>query len=132
MTMNESLVKRRKRRTPVNGTRNVLNVRGKDPAFEYRIVNDTGDRIAAFEEQGWEVVTDNTIQIGERRVNNPTAKGSVVSASVGQGMKAVLMKIPKEFYQEDQEAKAAAIAETEADIKNRARQEGFYGKLEIK
>lgn len=129
--MAEELVKRRKRRTPVNGVRNVLNVRGKDPAFEYRIVNDIGDRIAMFDENGWNVVTDNTIQIGERRVNNPTAKGSVVSASVGQGTKAVLMCIPKEYYNEDQEAKAKAIAELENDIQNRAKQEGFYGKIAL-
>jgi hypothetical protein len=123
--------KRTKRRTPVSGGRNVLTVQGKEPGFEYRIVNDVGDRPAMFAENGWEFVNDTSIQIGERRINNPTAKGTVVSASVGQGVQGVLMRIPKEFYEEDQAAKAAHIDKQEQDIKNRAKQEGFYGKLSI-
>jgi hypothetical protein len=44
----------RVRRTPINGTRNVLNVKGKDPDSEYRVVNDIGDRIQEFQEMGYE------------------------------------------------------------------------------
>ena len=74
---------KRPTRAKVTGKRNVLNVTGKDPDFHYRIVNDTGDRVEMFKEQGYEVVTDNKVKIGERRIANPTQEGSVVSASVG-------------------------------------------------
>ena len=35
----------RVKRTPING-RNILNVTGKEPGYEYRFVNDVGDRVA--------------------------------------------------------------------------------------
>ena len=38
-------------RTPISG-RNVLTVQGKEPGYVYRIVNDSGDRIAQFQAAG--------------------------------------------------------------------------------
>jgi len=121
---------KRPERKRVNGVRNVLNVSGKDPAFHYRVVNDIGDRVASLTEQGYEVVTDPKIKIGERRVVNPTQEGSVVTASVGGGVKAVLMKIKNDWHNEDQEDKAKRTAETELSMKRQA-SEGMYGKIEI-
>ena len=117
-------------RASINGKRNVLTVQGKDPNYEYRIVNDTGDRVALMQERGYEVVTDSNVKIGDRRVANPTQEGSPVQASVGGGQKAFLMRIKKEWYDEDQQAKAAEVAQTEAVMKKDAK-EGMYGKLEI-
>ena len=48
----------RPRRTSINGVRNVLSVTGTEPGFVYRFVNDTGDRVAQFQEAGYEIVTD--------------------------------------------------------------------------
>lgn len=121
---------KRPTRAKVTGKRNVLNVTGKDPDFHYRIVNDTGDRVEMFKEQGYEVVTDNKVKIGERRIANPTQEGSVVSASVGGGTRGVLMRIRKDWHQEDQAAKSAQVDETEMSMKRLAK-EGMYGKLEI-
>jgi hypothetical protein len=129
MTKVEASSKRVERKK-VNGTRNVLNVSGKDPEYSYRIVNDLGDRVASLTEQGYEVVTDPKVKIGERRVVNPTQEGSVVTASVGGGVKAVLMKIKNEWFQEDQADKARRTAETEMSMKKQA-SEGMYGKIEI-
>lgn len=120
----------RVKRTPVNGKRNVLTVQGKDPNFEYRIVNDTGDRVALMQERGYEIVSDDTVKVGDRRVANPTQEGSPVMASVGGGTKAYLMRIKKEWYAEDQQEKARQVAETEQAMKRDAK-EGMYGKLEI-
>lgn len=117
-------------RASVNGKRNVLTVSGKDPEFEYRIVNDTGDRVAIMQERGYEVVTDKNVKVGDRRIANPTQEGSPVQASVGGGEKAFVMRIRKDWYQEDQQAKAAQINEMEAAMKRDAK-EGMYGKLEI-
>jgi len=124
-------IKRTPRRVPINGVRNVLTVQGKDPAFEYRIVNDEGDRVAQFESQGYEIVSDQTIKVGDRRVANPTKEGAAVQVSVGNGVKAYVMRIKKEFYAEDQASKQARVNEQEAAMKKDARQNADYGKLEI-
>ncbi len=50
---------------------------------------------------------------------------------MGQGTKALLMRIPKEYYEEDQKAKAANIAAIEADIKAETRKDGNYGSIKF-
>ena len=129
MKINEKPTTRVKRAS-INGTRNVLTVSGKDPNYEYRVVNDTGDRVAMMQEQGYEIVTDKSVTVGDRRVANPTQEGSPVMASVGSGIKGYVMRIKKEWYDEDQAAKQTQINETEAALKQDAK-EGMYGKLEI-
>ncbi len=121
----------RTRRTPINGQRNVLNVRGKDPNYSYRIVNDVDDRINEFLERGYEVVTDEDVKVGDKRVAKPTQSGSAVELSVGGGTKAFLMRIKKEWYDEDQEAKAAKTTEIENQMKADARKDGNYGSIKI-
>lgn len=121
----------RPRRTPINGSRNVLTATGKEPGFQYRFVNDEGDRVQQFIEQGYEIVTDPNIQVGDRRVANPTKEGSPVQTSVGGGTKAFLMRIKDEFYQEDQQAKQAHVDATVAGLKQDAKNGSDYGKLTI-
>lgn len=118
-------------RTPVSGTKQVLSVRGKEPGYEYRIVNDRGDRVSQMQEQGYEVVCDKNIKVGDRRIANPTAEGTAVQVSVGQGEKAFLMRIKKEWYDEDQTTKQKEISALEDQIKEQARTEGLNGKLSI-
>lgn len=122
----------RTRRTPINGQRNILSVDGKDPSYEYRIVNDTGDRVAQFEQQGYEIVSDRTVKVGDRRVANPTAEGTPVQVSVGGGQKAFLMRIKKEWYDEDQKTKQNQVNESEAAMKRESAANADYGKIEIK
>ena len=77
----------REKRTPINGTRNILTIRGQEPGYRYRIVNDDGDRIPMLQEQGYELVQDASITVGDRRIANPTKEGSPVQVSVGGGQK---------------------------------------------
>lgn len=123
--------KRVKRRAPINGARNVLTVQGKEPGFAYRIVNDEGDRISMMQERGYEIVTDSSIKIGDRRVATPSQQGSAVRMSVGKGIEGVLMRIPQEFYDEDQESKQQQVNELEAQMKREAKGSADYGKVEI-
>lgn len=109
----------RAKRTPING-RNVLTVTGKDPAYVYRIVNDAGDRIAAFKDAGYELVDSKSVRIGDRRLDTPTAEGSKAQVSVGGGQKAFVMRIPKEWYEEDQKAKQVHVDALEQSIKQDA------------
>ncbi len=117
----------RKTRRPV-GQRNVLNVLGKDPNYHYRIVNDTGDRIAQFQDAGYEIVEAAAVRVGDKRVNNATPEGSKAQVSVGMGDKAFVMRIAKELYEEDQEAKLNQVRQLEETIK---RPSGDYGKITI-
>ena len=110
--------------------RSVLSVKGKEPGFEYRIVNDVGDRVEMFKSMGYEVVADDSVQIGERRIANPTREGSPVQVSVGGGTKAYLMRQKAEWYKEDQATKEAQLKDQEQAMKADA-QSGMYGKLQI-
>ena len=130
--MNDKLpTKRKARRTSISGGRNILTVSGKDPAYEYRIVNDDGDRVSQFEEMGYEVVKDQNITVGDRRIANPTKEGSPVQISVGGGTKAYVMRIKKEWYDEDQAAKAKRIEESEKGMLQDARTQADYGKVSL-
>ena len=131
MTQETLATKRKSRRTGINKTRNVLTVEGKDPGFEYRIVNDTGDRITQFEERGYEIVSDSNIRVGDRRIANPTKEGSPIQISVGGGQKAFLMRLKREFYEEDRKAKDALIDEQEKGMLAEAKQIADYGKVTV-
>lgn len=130
--MAENLVKSprgRVRRTPIS-TRNRLTVHNKDANYQYRIVNDTDDRIEAFKQNGWEVVQAKDVKVGDKRADTATSTGSAAEISVGQGTKAVVMRIPKDWYEEDQRAKADQVDALENTMKEDA-QRGTYGKLQL-
>ena len=123
----------RAKRTPISG-RNVLTVSNKEPGYEYRFVNDVGDRVEIFKERGWELVEAADVRIGDRRIESPGALGSKAQASVDkQGTKAFVMRIKQEWYDEDQAEKAKAIAEQELAMKQQALSSNDLrsGKLEV-
>lgn len=117
----------RVKRSPLQG-KQPLAVRGKEPGFHHRIVNDRDDRIADFIDAGYEVVVNKDVTIGDKRVDRPSEEGSVKRISVGQGDKAVLMRIPQEWYDEDQAAKQVHLKDLEDTTKKEALS-GHYGKL---
>jgi len=119
----------RPQRTPL-ANRSVLSVKGKEPGYEYRIVNDVGDRVDMFKEQGYEVVEDNSVQIGDRRVARPSKEGSPVQVSVGGGTKAYLMRQKTDWYQEDQNTKETRLKELEGAMRTDATK-GMYGTIKI-
>lgn len=121
----------RARRTPINGVRNKLNVRGQEPGYVYRIVNDIEDRVQSLQEMGYEIVTDKGVTVGDKRIANPTQEGSPVKVSVGQGVQGYVMRQKQEWFDEDQKAKNARNDELEAQMKREAKDAGFYGKLKI-
>jgi hypothetical protein len=123
----------RVKRQPV-GLRGRLNVNGKDPNFEYRFVNDTGDRIQMFQEAGYEIVTKDQHKIGDNRLDvaGPDGTNAVVSVGVtprGEPQRAYLMRIKKEWYKEDQDAKLDKIREVQEQLKN-PNIDGTYGKID--
>lgn len=121
---------KRPNRTPL-GTRNRLNVKGKEAGFHYRIVNDNEGRIQDFIDAGYEIVSDTSVSVGDKRIANPTQEGSPVKIHVGGGQQGYLMRIKDEWYKEDQDAKQAQINELEDGMKAKAKEESFYGNITI-
>ena len=119
----------RTQRVPV-GTRNVLTVADKDVNYEYRIINDSGDRVQEFLDAGYELVAKDSVRVCDKRVNSAASEGSLAHLSVGQGQKAFVVRIKKEWYEEDQAKKQAKVNEMENATKAKAL-DGTYGKLEI-
>lgn len=117
-------------RVPVSG-RNILTVKGKDPGFEYRVVNDEGDRVERFREGGYEFVRTDSVKVGDNRVSVPSSEGSVKQVSVGQGLKGYVMRIKKDWYDEDQTSKQQRVNELEATTKKDASATGMTGSLKI-
>lgn len=118
-------------RTPINGTRNILKIKGQEAGYMYRVVNDEGDRIAELESAGYELVKDKSVQVGDRRVANPTQEGSPVKVSVGKGTQAYVMRIREDWYKEDQKAKLERVNELDRQMKSDANKAADYGKIEI-
>lgn len=119
----------RVRRSPL-ANRGKLSIARKDPDYEYRIVNDEGDRVQDLIERGYEPVAKSETKVGDARVDAASAEGSLHQLTVGGGKKAILMKIRKEFYEEDQAIKQGDIDSKEAATKQEALN-GHYGKLDI-
>jgi hypothetical protein len=110
----------RPKRIPLHN-RNVLDVKDQDPNYSYRYVNANlerqPDRIQRFIDAGWEVVPQKKAgQLGDKRVDSPSAPGSATEVSVGLGTKAILMRIPKEYKMEDDAAKQAELDKLEGTM----------------
>jgi hypothetical protein len=123
---------KRERRTPASGARDKLTVYGKDPNFVYRWVRNDEGRIQWFQERGYDVVTGD-LEVGQKTVDSGSKLGSAVTKFGGGAVTLVLMRIPKEWYDEDQAAKEDAVASTEATMRNPEAQVGgkAYGRFDI-
>lgn len=124
----------RVKRQPV-GQRSRLSVTGKDPNYEYRFVNDIGDRIQMFQEAGYELVSKDQHRIGDNRLDvaGPDGSNAVVSVGVkpnGDAQRAYLMRIKKEWYDEDQQKKLENVKAFQESLK-KPNIEGAYGEIKI-
>lgn len=120
----------RTRRSPLEGGRDKLAVANQDPNFVYRWVNDTPGRIDELRERGYEVVTSD-VEVGQSKVDRGSKVGSAPVIQAGGGITAVLMRIPREWYNEDLAAKASENDAMEAAMRTRAKQAGDYGSVNI-
>ena len=127
MTVPRSAKAARITRVPVT-ERNVLSVKGKEPGFHYRIVNDTGDRVQQLIDAGYEIVEASSVQIGDKRISSVAPEGSKAQVSVGGGVKGFVMRQKQEWYDEDQAAKQARVDQQEESIKQIP---GFTGSVRV-
>jgi hypothetical protein len=123
----DTRTERSEKRVPVSGNRDILTVEGKESGFEYRWVLDLGNRIEKFKRGGWELVT-HEVSVGDARAATPSSLGSIVTATSGD-RKLILMRIPEEYYKEDQDSKEQELLALEESMGMNV--EGRYGKIEI-
>ncbi len=119
----------RPQRTSV-GTRQRLVAKNTDPDFKYRFVTDKDGRVEDLLERGY-VIADGKEEISVSRLSVAATEGSAKTVHVGNGDKGILMKIRKDWYEEDQEAKQRLINEREQTMLN-DRSDGKYGKFSNK
>lgn len=125
--------KTRKKRPPINGRGDVLSLEVNDKdkeEYQYRVFNDKGTRVAQYQQYGWELCSTDDVTIGTR---NTVKAGNVASVTVdsSDGTQGVVMRIRKDWYEEDQKAKADAIDKTESLITGESEKDGNYGKVSI-
>lgn len=120
----------RPKRTPVSGSRDVLAVQLRKDVrsrFSPRWVKDVdvnGSRVLRFLNAGYTFVRAEEVDsVGAESVQKASDVGNVIRVPAGKEYTAsgapmylYLMKIPKEFYEEDQSAKQQKISELEDQI----------------
>ena len=130
---NKSESTARSKRVPVSGNKNVMTVEGKDDGYVYRWVNDIDNRVQRFKAAGYENV-DHEVEVGDESANRGSVVGKTVSKNVGHGTTSYLMRVKKEFYEEDMKEVQSTVDETEAAMKRSLNDgaDGRYGKVNIK
>ncbi len=122
---------KRPERIPVSGRRDVMTVIGKDDAYVYRWVSDDAGRIDRFIAGGYAVV-DEDVRVGQDDIDSSRDIASTVTKQSG-GLTQYLMRIRRDWYEEDQAAKAKVINETEEDMKRTLNngKDGTYGNVKF-
>lgn len=136
----------KRERVPMGGSRMRLDVKLKDPKqkekFVFRWFNDQDSRIEDASAAGYEPVQkDEVIGVGQTELHQDNSDlNSRVSKVVGRAegnvpIRAFLMKIPREFYDEDQAAKDRRNAESDRALRGGkaggADVENQYGEVRI-
>lgn len=134
---------RPRERTPVAGFRNLLGVYGKDPEYVYRFVLDVdenGERIQRHQAAGYEFVQRTEIDgVGQARVGSDSGSGSLVRVpsggytTTGDPSYLYLMRIHRDWYEEDQRDKVRRTEEAERAMVQQSmdENEGRYGDIRI-
>ena len=104
-------------RIPI-GQGNKLEFDGKDPNYMYRVVNDIPGRLTMFQQAGYEFCTTEQ-RIADKGIAEGTAVDTRIIVNSGNGIKSYLMRIPKEYYDEDQAKKIESIKKAESQMKNK-------------
>lgn len=128
----EAKAKLKPERVPL-GRRNILTVKGlKDTdEYHYHFFNDVGDRLYNCQEAGYEFVEKTGLAVGDKTVEYARGTDSIVSKGVGRGVRAYLMRIPMELYQQDQKAKQLEIDAVEEQIRSSSKDKGRYGSVSV-
>ncbi len=125
----------RPKRVPLHEQRrNRLTIKGRDPAYHYRIVNDVGTRVEEFKQAGYEIAPKEH-KVGDVATDesNISLGGDTRIVVDKEGGRAVLMRIKNDLYEADQKAKQRDISEKEKMLLRKATkgEDGTYGGLSM-
>lgn len=125
---------RKSTRVPVGGQRQRMQVAEKEDGYVYRWVNDTPGNVQRFLDGGYEIVESDT-QVGEAEADGDHGQpvDRSVSMQVGRTRTslngtAYLMRIRKEYFDEDQKEKQKDRLETKRAMFKADPQMGQYVK----
>lgn len=111
-------------RVPIGGRRTKLQLSRKDleslKDYKLRWINDVGGRVLEAEAGGYEFVTpEEARSLGEGAIHQGNSDlGARVSKVVDRhGTRAYLMKIPREYWEEDQKVKEEANAQVDRALR---------------
>lgn len=128
--------KNRPKRVPLDQQRaSKLDVH-KEEGFVYRWVNEKPGRIDSFKLAGWETVSKEEAA-RYKQAGDASSTGSIAELVVNPTVdidtkKAILMRIPKEFYDEDQLEKQKKIDSKELSFDpSKANKADEYGNLNV-
>ena len=112
----EQIARRNRRsRSPIDGRRNILTVKGLAPGMVGRWVDNTPERVDQLLEQGYDMVREQ-VQVGDISIDGGAKMGAVITKRVGGGKEAILMQIPQEWYNADQKEKQKIVDKRETAI----------------
>ncbi len=117
--------------------RSKLTVKGKEDGFEYYIALDNPGRVEELIDRGYEHVKNADVKVGDKRGDSTASLGANATVQMGGGRLGYVMRIKKEWYDEDQAAKAAEVDSTEAAMRREKRsaknpsEDGVYGEVQI-
>ena len=100
-----------------------------DKEYYYHVVNDKNNRVWQLQQRGYEIVEQKEgLVMGDY---NPSEVGSQVSAIADKkdGTKAVLMRIPRDWKEEDDKFRQSEIDKTERALFRTLKEEGQYGEI---
>ena len=126
----EAIARRARRtRSPIDGRRNILTVKGLAPGMVGRWVDNTPERMEQLMERGYEPVRQ-PVQVGDVSIDSGAKIGAVTTKRVGGGREQILMQIPEEWYDADQAEKQKIVDAREAATRQEDKSQNFYGKVE--
>jgi hypothetical protein len=108
-------VKQRNKRKPFGVPRSKLTIAKQDPAFHYRWILDAPGRLQEAIEGDYTFVTPEEVGREDTKENKVYVRGG--SNVDGSEQRQYLMKIPREFHEEDSKVSQAYLDEIDAAIK---------------
>ena len=108
-----------------------LNKQNQDPEMHYHWAMDDsedGSKIERLLQAGYEFCKpEEKMVAGNTSVYSTVSQGSIVRVPAGQGKYHYLMKLPLEWYEDDQARAHERVDATERSLQGPPSKEGFYG-----
>ncbi len=126
----------RETRVPLGGFAGPLSIQNKDPNYRYYWELDSevdGTKIERRLQAGYVFCRpEENLVIGKTSVYKTENVGSIIRVPAGKGDYHYLMRIPVEWYEDDQRRNSERVKLTEESLHEQSKKDGFYGSLSIK